>query len=94
MKKILRRVIYTIISLVAAIFLFGLILAYLPTQSRISNKGISPNEAAILRQQYTGPHHLFITWNGETLFLRRWNPDRQYRKMIDKELSNEMDVPS
>jgi len=80
--------------LVAAIFILGLPFAYLPSQSRINNKDISPEEAAILKQQYTGPHHLFITSNGETLFLRRWKPDRQYRKMIDKELSNEMDVPS
>ena len=75
MKKILRKVFYAIIILVAAIFILGFIFAYLPTQSRISNKGISPEQAAILRQHYTGPHHLFTTTDGETLFLRRWNPD-------------------
>jgi acylglycerol lipase len=75
MKKIFKRILYTLISLVAAIFIFGLILAYLPTRSRISNKGISPEEAADLRQKYTGPHHQFVTTDGETLFLRRWNPD-------------------
>jgi hypothetical protein len=52
-----------------------LILAYLPTKSRINNKGISPEEAAILRHQYTGPHHEFTATDGETLFLRIWNPD-------------------
>jgi acylglycerol lipase len=75
MKKVLKRVFYTIISLVAAILIFGLILAYLPTQSRIKNKGITPEEAAMLRQKYTGPHNVFKTTDGVTLFLRRWNPD-------------------
>ena len=50
--------------MVAAIFILGLIFAYLPTQSRISNKGISPEEAVILRQHYTGPHQpvYYIRW--------------------------------
>jgi acylglycerol lipase len=75
MKKVLKRVFYTIISLLGVIFILGLILAYLPTKSRISNKGITPAEAADLRERYTGPHHTFTTTDGETLFLRRWNPD-------------------
>ena len=29
----------------------------------------------MLRQQYSGPHNLFVTSDGETLFLRRWDPD-------------------
>jgi len=75
MNKIIKRVLYTIFFLVAAIFIFGLILAWLPTQSKIKNKGITPAEAAVLRQHYTGPHHVFTTTDGVTLFLRRWNPD-------------------
>ena len=75
MKKIIRRVFYTIVSLVVAVLIFGLILAYLPTQSRIKNKGITPEEAATLRHNYTGPHNEFKTTDGVTLFLRRWNPD-------------------
>src|SRR5580698_7675887 len=75
MKKIFKRVFYSILSLVAAIIIFGLILAYLPTKSRINNKGISPGEAADLRQKYLGPHEQFTTTDGETLFLRKWNPD-------------------
>ncbi len=75
MKKILKRVFYAIILIVAAIFIFGLVLAFLPTQHKINNHGISPEEAAHLRQEYAGPHHLFTTADGETLFLRRWNPD-------------------
>src|ERR1700722_7027022 len=75
MRKIFKRVFYTIMSLVAAIIIFGLILAYLPTKLRINNKGISPEEAADLRQKYLGPHEQFTTTDGETLFLRKWNPD-------------------
>ncbi len=75
MKKIVKRTLYTVICLVASVILFGWVLAYLPAPSRISNKGISPAEAAALRKQYTGPHEQFVTTDGETLFLRRWNPD-------------------
>jgi len=73
--KIIKRVAYAIIFLVVAIVIFGLILAYLPTTSRIKNKGITPEEAAILRQNYKGPHNVFTATDGVTLFLRRWNPD-------------------
>lgn len=73
--KIIKRVLYTLLFLVAAIVVFGLILAYLPTPSKIKNKGITPAEAANLRQHYTGPHNQFTTTDGVTLFLRRWNPD-------------------
>jgi alpha-beta hydrolase superfamily lysophospholipase len=75
MKKIIKRVLYTILFLVAAICITGLVLAYWPTEWKIKNKGITPDEAAVLRQQYTGPHDTFTTSDGETLFLRRWNPD-------------------
>jgi acylglycerol lipase len=75
MKKIIRKVLYTLFFLVAAIAIIGLILAYLPTQSRIKNRGITPAEAADLRKKYTGPHELLTTTDGVTLFLRRWNPD-------------------
>jgi len=74
MKKIIKRVLYTLFFLFVAIFIFGLILAYLPTHSRIKNKGITPAEAAVLRQKYTGSHNLLKTTDGVTLFLRRWNP--------------------
>jgi alpha-beta hydrolase superfamily lysophospholipase len=75
MKKIIKRVLYALFFPVAAIVVLGLILAYLPSRSRIKNKGITPEEAAALRQKYTGPHSLITTTDGETLFLRRWNPD-------------------
>jgi len=75
MKKLIKRVLYTLFYLVLAIVVIGLVLAFLPTPSRIKNKGITPAEAAILRQNYQGPHNLFTTTDGLTLFLRRWNPD-------------------
>src|ERR1700727_354223 len=75
MKKIMKRVGYTLLFLVVAVVIFGLILAYLPTTWKIQNKGITPAEAVILRQNYVGPHNEFTTTDGVTLFLRRWNPD-------------------
>jgi acylglycerol lipase len=75
MKKIFRIVLYTIISLVITIFIFGLILAFLPTKSKTNHVGISPEEAANLRRNFVEAHQQFITTDGETLFLRKWNPD-------------------
>lgn len=75
MKKILKKVLYAILGLVATVLLLGLILAYLPTKSIVKQKGITPEEAATRRQEFKGPHHEIKTSDGETLFLRRWNPD-------------------
>jgi alpha-beta hydrolase superfamily lysophospholipase len=75
MKKIIKIVLYGILFLVAALCIAGLVLAYWPTEWKIKNKGITPAEATALREHYAGPHNLFTTSDGETLFLRRWNPD-------------------
>ena len=75
MKKIIKRVLYVIVFLFAAICITGLVLAYWPTEWKIRNKGITPEEASVLRQHYAGLHNLFTTSDGETLFLRRWAPD-------------------
>lgn len=75
MKNTFKKIISTTISLVAVIFIFGLILAFLPSKSKTFHTGISPVEAAILRQNFKEAHHQFTTTDGETLFLRRWNPD-------------------
>ncbi|QDK79404.1 lysophospholipase [Spirosoma sp. KCTC 42546] len=75
MKKVFRRIAYTLIAVVAAVLVFGLILAFLQTKSKTNHVGVSPEEAAKLRQQFIGPHDQFTTTDGETLFLRRWNPD-------------------
>ncbi len=66
---------YTILFLVVGILIIGVILAFLPTESKTHHVGVSPEEAAGLRQAYTGTHNVFTTTDGETLFLRRWNPD-------------------
>ncbi|MES2797733.1 MAG: alpha/beta fold hydrolase [Bacteroidota bacterium] len=76
MNKILKKVLLIIGLLIVAIFIFGLILAYLPTRSKTNHAGISPEEAAIMRQKLIPPHHQFTTTDGETLFLRRWNPNK------------------
>jgi alpha-beta hydrolase superfamily lysophospholipase len=75
MKKTLRKIMYTILFLVAAVLVTGIVLAFLPFESRTHHAGISPEEAAKLRQTYKDPHEVFTTTDGETLFLRRWNPD-------------------
>jgi alpha-beta hydrolase superfamily lysophospholipase len=75
MKRIIAKVFFTLLFLVVAVVIFGLILAYLPTSWKIQNKGITPAEAAVLRQNYSGPHNELTTTDGVTLFLRRWDPD-------------------
>jgi acylglycerol lipase len=75
MRKVIKRTFYTLLILVAAVCIFGLVLAFWPIQWKIANKGITPEEAAQLRQRYTGPHNVFRASDGETLFLRRWEPD-------------------
>jgi acylglycerol lipase len=75
MRKIIKRIFYGLVILIAAICILGIVLAYWPVQWKIKNKGITPEEAAQLRQSYTGPHSLLTTSDGETLFLRRWEPD-------------------
>jgi len=74
MKKIVKRVLYVVLFLFAVICIAGLILAYWPTEWKIKNKGTTPEQVAVLRQHYPDPHNLFTTSDGETLFLRRWNP--------------------
>ena len=75
MKKVFRKAFWVIITIGVITSIFGLILAFLPTQPKVSNAGITPKEATNLRRKYTGAHHQFTTTDGETLFLRRWNPD-------------------
>ncbi|NQU84926.1 MAG: alpha/beta fold hydrolase [Mariniphaga sp.] len=75
MKKIVKKIIYIISSLVVVLFILGLILAFLPIESKVKNKAVSMEEAATLRQNFTEAHHLFSTSDGEILFLRKWNPD-------------------
>ena len=73
--RIGKRILKIVAGLLLTVFLIGLILAFLPVESKTKHAGISQEKAASLRQNFTGPHHLFTTLDGETLFLRRWNPD-------------------
>jgi len=75
MKKWGKRLLYTILALVALIVIVGITFAFWPTEWRINNKGITPEQAAEMREHYSGPHTTFTTSDGETLFLRRWDPD-------------------
>ena len=75
MKFFLKKFLYFLLFLVLIIVVLGVVLAFLPTEWRIKNRGISPEEADLLRQNFTGPHNQFTTSDGETLFLRRWDPD-------------------
>jgi len=75
MRRWIKRIFFGLVILVAVVCLFGLVLAYWPVEWKIKNKGITPEEAAQLRQSYTGPHSLVTASDGETLFLRRWDPD-------------------
>jgi acylglycerol lipase len=75
MKKLLKRIMYFILFLVVSVLIVGVILAFLPNESKTHHVGVTPEEAAKLRQSYTDPHELLTATDGETLFLRRWNPD-------------------
>jgi acylglycerol lipase len=75
MKRVVKIILYSLISLVVFVFLCGLILAFLPTTSKTNHKGITTEEAAVLRKNFTGPHEQFTTTDGETIFLWKWNPD-------------------
>ena len=75
MKKIAKKAALAIIFLLMFVVIVGLILAFFSTKSKTNHVGISPETAARLRQNFTGPHNQFTTSDGETLFLRRWNPD-------------------
>ena len=73
--KWFKKILYVFLALLGLIFLFGLVLAFWPATHRVTNEGITRQEAATLRQQYESPHQLFTASDGETLFLRVWNPD-------------------
>lgn len=75
MKTIIKKSLLAIFFLTIVVFLFGLVLAFLPSKSKTNHIGITPAEAVILRQKLVEPHQQFTTTDGETLFLRRWNPD-------------------
>ncbi|RYU91741.1 alpha/beta hydrolase [Emticicia agri] len=75
MKKKVRKTLFVLLFLVIGIFVIGLILAFLPSESRTHHVSVTTEEATALREDFKGPHEVFTTTDGEKLFLRRWNPD-------------------
>ena len=75
MKKLLKKILLWLLAIVAVVVVFGLVLSFLPTPVKVHHQGISPEEAAGLRANYSGPHQVFTTSDGEILFIRRWDPD-------------------
>jgi alpha-beta hydrolase superfamily lysophospholipase len=75
MKLLLKKILLWLLGILAFIVLAGVVLSFLPTPYKKHHKGLTPEEAAVLRQEFPGPHEIFTTSDGETLFIRRWNPD-------------------
>lgn len=71
----LKKIVYGIVILIIAILLLGLGLAYFPAEKKIDHKGITPEEAAVMRSEFKEAHNQFTTSDNETLFLRSWHPD-------------------
>ena len=75
MKNLLKKILLWLAGVVAFIFLIALILSFLPSPVKKHHQGISPEEVVEQRQTYAGSHNLMTTSDGETLFIRRWDPD-------------------
>ena len=75
MNSSLKKILFAIGSLLALIILSFWILAYIPMSYKLEKSSITPEKAVELRAALTQPYHTFESSDGETLFLRRWNPD-------------------
>lgn len=75
MNKKLKKALLWLLGIVCFFILAGVVLSFLPSPYKNHHKGLTTEEAAKLRLEYSGPHTLFTTSDGETLFIRRWNPD-------------------
>ena len=75
MKKIIKTVLWGLGLLIVTVCALGVALAFWPVEWKIKNKGITPVEAAVIRRSYKGPHEVFAASDGDSLFLRRWDPD-------------------
>jgi len=75
MKKTLKKISFWLLGIVGFIVLAGVVLSFLPSPYKKHHKGLTTEEAAKLRQEYSGPHYVFTTSDGETLFIRHWKPD-------------------
>lgn len=81
--KLFKKILWWLLGIVAFIVLTGVILSFWPSPYKNHHKGLTPEEAAAMRQEYSGPHNTFTTSDGETLFLRRWNPDSVVAEKAD-----------
>jgi len=75
MKILLKRILLLLLGIFVFIVIAGVVLSFLPSPYKKHHKGLTPEEAAVLRQEFPGPHEIFKTGDGEILFIRRWNPD-------------------
>lgn len=73
--RVAKLLLYGVASIILVLCVVALVFAYWPVEWRIQNKGISPERAAAMRAAFDGPHEMFTASDGETIFLRRWNPD-------------------
>jgi acylglycerol lipase len=75
MKKTLKKILFWFLGVVGFLILAGVVFSFLPSPLKKHHKGLTREEATKLRQEYTGPHYVFTTSDGETLFIRHWKPD-------------------
>jgi acylglycerol lipase len=73
MKK--KRLLKFLFAVIIVFLGMALGLVYYPVQSQAQHVGITEERASVLRDEFKDPHHLIKTTDGQTLFLRRWNPD-------------------
>jgi len=74
-KNVFKHGLYILIVIIAVVLIAAVGIAYYPVESKTNHASVSQERATELRNKFTGPHHLITTTDGETLFLRRWNPD-------------------
>ncbi|HPF51724.1 MAG TPA: alpha/beta fold hydrolase [Draconibacterium sp.] len=73
--KLFKKILLWLLGIVAFLVLAGVVLSFWPSPYKNHHKGLTPEEATELRQNYSGSHELMTTSDGETLFIRCWNPD-------------------
>jgi len=56
-----KRLLFWLLSFVVVVFIFGLVLSFLPSPLKVHHQGILPEKAAELRADFSGLHHTFAT---------------------------------
>ena len=75
MKKLLKKILLWLLAVSGFIVLSGVVLSFLPSPNKKHHKGLTIEDAAKQRLEYSGEHNIFTTSDDETLFIRCWNPD-------------------